>query len=389
MKFTLQDLGLLDAPPEPDFDNLTQLACDLMQVPVAHISVLDRDKKRIFFKSQQGHTGDLLRSRELPMGQTYCQQVPLKSAPLIVNDARLHPALKGTPAQTPDQPRAYIGMPVYMPAGQVIGGLCVMRPDPHEWSEAEIARASKLAGCVSDLIHLRVAIRTSEQSRREQRDFVYAISHDLKSPANTLRMIIDEIILEKDRLSPDLQGFLGNGLAALSRMDTQIEDVLTYAHTIGPKQGFTTVDLSQLLAEVIAHRQGMIDETGATITAEALPTVKGDAIQLRAMLDNLISNSLKFTRPDVPPRITITVRHDPEWRGHRISIADNGIGIPKQDQTKVFDMFTRLHLPDIYPGTGIGLALCRRAAENHNGTIAVASDGTNGTTFTVTLAEAA
>ena len=182
MHFTLQQPVLIDAPPEW-----------LLRVPVGHVSILDRENKRVFYKSQHGHPDELTGNRELPMELTYCQHVALNQEPVIVVDTSTHPLIMDTPALSEGQPLANLGLPVCAPDGEVIGGLCMMQPDIRQWSESEIESAKKLAACVSDLIRLKTAMLTSEQLRKEQRQFTYAISHDLISPTNILLLILNEI----------------------------------------------------------------------------------------------------------------------------------------------------------------------------------------------------
>lgn len=387
MHFTLQELGLLDAPPESEFDNLSKLACDMLDVPAAHVSILDRARRRVFYKSQSGHPDELAQARELPMEVTYCQHVALTEANVVVPDAREHPLLRGTPALSEGQPLAYLGIPIVAPCRTVVGGLCMMQPDVREWTADEIVRASHLAACVSDLIRLRAAMLTSERLRREQRDFTYAISHDLLSPANTVRMIIDEVSLEQDKLSEDARDLIEEATGTLGRMGQQIEDVLAYSRTLGQKSANETVDLNLVLQDILSDLRGTIDTRGAVVEDARLPVVEGNPMQLRALLQNLIANAMKFARPGHPPHVRLEALKCAATGDNSISVTDNGIGIAPENQAKVFELFSRLNLRDSYEGTGIGLTLCRRVAENHNGSISVKSDGRTGTTFTVRLPE--
>jgi signal transduction histidine kinase len=384
MQFTLQELGLLDAPPEPEFDNLSLLACDLLDVPMAHVSILDHEKRRIFYKSQNGHPAPLAEARGLPMQMTYCQHVPLTEAPVVVPDAREHRLIKATYASV-GGPLGYLGLPISAPCGTVVGGLCLMQPEVRSWTKGEISRANKLAACVSDLIRLRAAMLTSERLRREQRDFTYSISHDLLSPANTVRMILDELKYEEDRLTADARGLINEAVGTLGRMGQQIEDVLAYSRTLGQKIVFEPVNLEALLTDILSDLKSAIDQRGGAIKRGPLPVVQGNAMQLRALLQNLVGNALKFARPGVAPVVRISAERGAARGELCLAVADNGIGIAQADQARVFELFGRLNLRDDYEGTGIGLTLCRRVAENHNGTISVQSDGKTGTTFSAQL----
>lgn len=384
MHFTLEELGLVDAPAEQEFDNLTSLASELLDVPVAHVSIADFRKSRIFYKSQHGHPDELASSRELPLELTYCQHVPLTGAPVVVPDARLHPLLVGTPALSEGQPLAYLGIPIEAPGGKVIGGLCMMQPEARCWTDSEIDLARKIAGCVSDLIRLKTAKLSSERLRREQREFTYAISHDLQSPANTLKMIFAELLFEGETMSSDARMFIEKGMETVQRMGVQVEDVLTYSRTVDVATKVDPVDLQTLVRGIVTDLSADIRSAGAEVDVDALPVVYGDSMQLRMLFQNLIANALKFRHSDREHRVSVSAA--PVGRGHRITVRDNGIGIRPEDQKKVFGLFNRLNLRDKYAGTGIGLSLCQRVAENHHFAIEVTSDGISGTDFSMEFA---
>ncbi len=381
MHFTLEELGLVDAPPEQEFDNLTKLAAELLSVPVAHVSIADQKNGRIFYKSQHGHPEGLAKERELPMELTYCQHVALTSAPVIVSDARIHPLLAGTPALSEGQPNAYLGIPIKAPGGKVIGGLCMMQEETRRWAGAEIATAQMIASCVSDLIRLKTAMLSSERLRREQREFTYAISHDLQSPTNTLKMIFNELSLESEGMSRDARMFIDNGLATIQRMGIQVEDVLTYSRTVDSDTKVEPVDLQVLMQGILADLSSDIQVAKTRIDCGDLPVVYGDPMQLRMFFQNLVANALKFRSSDREHVVSINAVNDNKVR--RICVKDNGIGISPENQEKVFGLFNRLNLRDQYPGTGIGLSLCQRVAENHHVAIEIASDGSNGCEFSV------
>ncbi|MFK8082309.1 MAG: ATP-binding protein [Granulosicoccus sp.] len=383
MHFTLQQLGLIDAPSESEYDNLTSLAAQLLQVPVAHVSILDKEKKRVVYKSQHGHPDELADARELPMEMTYCQHVALTQAPVIVVDASDHPLLNGTPAQSEGQPLAYLGVPVVAPDGYVVGGLCMMQPETRQWTDTEINSAKKLAACVSDLIRLKAAMLTSERLRTEQREFTYAISHDLKSPANTLQMILDELTIEGDRLSDDARMLVKEGLGTVESMKQQVEDVLDYSRTVEAADTTEIVSTGELLEEILHEMKSDIESSQACVTCTELPDIKGHRMQLKALFQNLISNALKYRTTERSPVVSVAATLDESSGTQSVMVKDNGIGIAEKNQVSIFGLFNRLHLKDQYAGTGIGLALCHRVMENHDGTINVTSDGQNGSIFTV------
>jgi signal transduction histidine kinase len=163
MQFTLEELRLLNSTSEEEYDNLTQLAARILQVPIAHVSVLDTEAGFVHYKSQTGHPAELAALGRLPMEQTYCQHVPLSGQAVIAPNAAEHPLLQEAARSAPDLPQAYMGIPIYTPDDEVVGGLCMMQPEPRAWTEDEITLAENFGRCVSDLIKYKAAVLTSER----------------------------------------------------------------------------------------------------------------------------------------------------------------------------------------------------------------------------------
>lgn len=179
----------------------------------------------------------------------------------------------------------------------------------------------------------------------------------------------------------ELIGFAVDGCA---RMQTLISDLLAYSSLGRVEREPVEVDANALLTTVLAVLGPTIEGRGAVVTADCLPTVRGEPVQLAQLFQNLISNAIKFTAPDVTPRIHIAcTRAGSTWTFY---ISDNGIGIDVRHRDRIFKMFKRLHSRDAYPGTGIGLAVCKKVVERHGGNIGV-DDGLaqGGSTFWFTL----
>jgi len=161
-----------------------------------------------------------------------------------------------------------------------------------------------------------------------------------------------------------------------------ITDLLDYTRAGGRELTVAPVDCGALLARTLADLQATIEENGATITHDSLPTVTGDAASLGLVLQNLIGNALKF-RNQAPPRVHVSADHqDHHWQ---FSVRDNGIGIEPTHADRIFQVFKRLHTVEEYQGTGIGLAICKRVIERHGGRIWVESMPGHGSTFYFTL----
>ncbi len=222
-----------------------------------------------------------------------------------------------------------------------------------------------------------------ERSNTELQQFAYVASHDLQEP---LRMVSSYMgLLErryKGRLDADADDFIGYAVDGAKRMRMLINDLLEYSRVGTHGKAFGPVDCETLLNRVLGHLQLSIQDSGATVTHDHLPIVIGDGAQLIRLFQNLINNSLKF-RKDAPPLIHISAEpSDGNWL---FSVHDNGIGIDPQYADRIFVIFQRLHDREEYPGTGIGLAICKKIVERHGGRIWIQSEQDKGATFFFTI----
>ncbi len=241
------------------------------------------------------------------------------------------------------------------------------------------------------------------RSNKELEQFAYVASHDLQEP---LRMVTSytQLIARRyaDKLDQDAKEFMQFAVNGALRMQRLIQDLLAYSRVGTRGQPFELVDCNDVLVAVRENLRLVIEETGAELRTDRLPLVMGDPVQLTQLLQNLVGNALKF-RGQATPRIVIRCERRPstvcpidagpgpgvksavpdeEWV---IQVEDNGIGIEPQYFDKIFVIFQRLHSHDQYPGTGIGLAICRKIVERHGGRIWVESIAGRGSTFSFTL----
>ncbi|MEY7849691.1 ATP-binding protein [Natrarchaeobius sp. A-rgal3] len=222
-----------------------------------------------------------------------------------------------------------------------------------------------------------------QESNERLEQFAYAASHDLREP---LRMVTKylELLEERhvDEFDDDATEFTAYALDGARRMRTMIDDLLAYSRVESGGKPLETVDLGSVLEDALTDLQVRIEETDATVTSEDLPRVSGDPVQLRQLFQNLLSNAIEYT-DDGSPRVDVSAHRDgTEWI---VSVADDGIGIARDDQRRIFEIFKRLHSDDEHAGSGIGLALCQRIVERHGGEIRVDSEPGHGSTFSFTV----
>ena len=230
---------------------------------------------------------------------------------------------------------------------------------------------------------LQQAMNDLSRSNRELEQFAYVVSHDLKEP---LRMVTSYLqLLErryKGKLDKDAKEFIDFAKDGGKRMETLIEDLLSYSRLDTFSKRFEQVDCNAIVDGILDVLGIAIEKNRAEVTRDPLPGVIADKTQLGQVFQNLISNALKF-RSKKPPAIHVGApRVEGEWL---FRISDNGIGIDPKDAERVFVIFQRLHSRDEYPGTGVGLAICKKIVEYHGGKIWIESEPGKGSTFCFTI----
>ena len=229
-----------------------------------------------------------------------------------------------------------------------------------------------------------------ERSNRELQDFAYVASHDLQEPLRKIQVFGERLQTKyRDTLDETAQDYLTRMEDAASRMKKLIQDLLAFSRVTTHAKPFTPVDLNEVVTGVLQDLETRITETGATVQVGQLPTIEADSTQMRQLFQNLIGNAIKFHRDGVPPVVTISAECLPDDTSARdlcrITVADNGIGFDPKYLDRVFAVFQRLHSRNEYPGTGVGLALCRKIVLRHQGTITADSTPGEGSTFIVML----
>ncbi|MBV9820527.1 MAG: hypothetical protein JOZ07_19530 [Solirubrobacterales bacterium] len=222
------------------------------------------------------------------------------------------------------------------------------------------------------------------RSNAELDQFASIASHDLQEPLRKVRTFTERISeTEADSLSERGLDYLRRANSSAERMQTLIEDLLRYSRVSSHARPFTPVDLRQLTAEVLEDLSEQVRRDEAIVHVGEMPTINADGPQIRQLIQNLISNGLKFRREGVAPEVRIEATAEAGWV--TLTVTDNGIGFDPQYRQRIFRVFERLHGRGTYAGTGIGLALCRKIAERHGGSIEADGVPGGGATFRVTM----
>ena len=230
----------------------------------------------------------------------------------------------------------------------------------------------------------RLAREQLDKSNKEIEKFVYIASHELKEPLRSISSFT-ELLADryKDKLDTDANEFINIIMNGTARMKDMIDDLLKLSRIESRGNEFANTDISEVLKSVKLNLHDLIARNGARIIIDEMPIVYCDKIQITQVFQNLIENAIKFSKKDIISQIHISATNtNNEWS---FSIKDNGIGINKKNFNKLFIMFQRLHNRDEYPGTGIGLAICKKIIDRHDGKIWLESEIDKGSTFSFSI----
>jgi len=420
----LRSFDILDSLTEKDYEDITTLASLICDVPIALISLVDSDRQ--WFKSHRG----------LPIDEThrqysFCSRAILTpDKPFIVEDSRLDDRFKDNPYVTGNPNIVfYAGIPLVSDSGYGMGTVCVIDDKPRTLTPEQLNAMQILAAQVMHLLELRkanmelsirkemleiknknldklVSERVSEIAQqnlmlenmnKELQAFTYISSHDLQEPLRKIQTFIS-MITEREHANLSEKGleYFAKIEKAAGRMSLLIKDLLAYSRTTTSKNTFDDIRLSNVVNAVTDDMQEEIEQKNAVVTLTSDGEFKAIGFQFRQIIYNLLSNSLKFSRPGVPPEIKIGYKaakgHEltigqsvPEQDYHVITFQDNGIGFNNEYKDKIFGLFQRLETKDLHLGTGIGLAIVKKIIDNHSGHIEVASAPNVKTIFTIIL----
>ncbi len=326
-------------------------------------------------------------------------QVLLEGQIVTANEPSSHPDMTGLPEGHPPI-NAFMGVPLKR-AERTFGMIALgNKAGGYDENDARDIEALALAFAEALLrkraeeqirkshqeLELRVRERTEEIERSNQalQDFVSIASHDLKEP---LRKVISfgHILTQRhgEALGQSGKDYLGRITGAAERMQSLIHSLLEYSRVTVNPGDFLRVDLAEIIGEVLSDMEVRIESTGGEVLVEELPIIEANPIQMRQLFQNLIGNGLKFHKPGERPVVRVSSSVSGDFC--RVSVEDNGIGFDEQYLQQIFAPFQRLHARNEYEGTGMGLAICQKISERHNGSITARSGPGKGSTFIIQL----
>lgn len=377
-------LGVLAEGQGRDLQSLVDLVATICDVPHAAINIVGSTEQHQV--AAHGFAPSVCARKD-----SMCALVMDDLDPVIVADARQDRRFADNPFVTGEfgAVRFYASAPIVSPRGVPIGRLCVFDTETRDLDAVQRRSLTVLAAQVSDLLDLRHRSQALEESLRDLTDvrddlrrsndhlsrFAGQVSHDLRSRLTAIMINADllatEPVVQSD---PDVSEMVHAVSDAGRRMDALIEEMLTFAQQSGRLRAVDT-DLGQLVGSVLNDLSALLRREDVDVRVGELPHLVADQELLSSVVLNLLTNAIKFARPDARPVVSVTAdRVGEHWR---IRVTDNGIGVPHERQEAMFELFARVD--DSTPGHGIGLTTARRIVEAHGGTIGMESPAGGGT----------
>jgi len=383
---SLNSYDILDTLPENDYDEITQLASQICNTPISLISLIDPERQ--WFKSHHG-----LGATETPRDFAFCAHAILEPDEIfVVNDAYKDVRFSDNPLVVGDPNVVfYTGVPLVNTEGLALGTLCTIDHKPRELSQSQISSLKILAHTVVNLMELRksnialqITKRELEARNSELENFAYVISHDIKSPLINIMSFTG--LLKNDYYeSLDENGikYLDYLNQSSEKLNTMVDGLLAYyrgERLLATKnEVFKINDLVQSLIPLLSK-----SENFKINYPESKKTIKGNKVVLEHILLNLFNNSIKYNDKEV---ILIDFGFHDDNEYYYFSVADNGRGIAKEHQDKIFNLFANLGIKDRFgnKGTGIGLTAVKKFVESLGGTITISSELGKGTTINFSI----
>ena len=381
----LSPFGLIGNPEDADLKAIARLAAHICGVPTATVNLLDT-------VSQHSVATHGFPRATVPVDVSFCQQTVRMPTPLHVRDASKDPRFSSNPHVTGELRTIafYAGTQLRTSDGLTVGTLCVFDDVPHELDAGQRQALDDLAAQAVQVLELRRRTHhleaTNTELHRSNVDlaaFTGRIAHDLRNPIAAAGGFLSLATgAFGDELTGRARECVEHAAAANARMAELVDDLLSYA-AVDAKTRLEAVDVASLVGAVAVDLRSLLQTTRGRLSIGDLPTVKTDSTLLRQLLQNFVTNGLKYSRPDVPPVVLVDGSVDAS--GWQVSVADNGRGIPEADRDAVFDLFVRLPGGRDIAGSGIGLATCARIAEALGGQITISDSDGGGVTFTLAV----
>lgn len=354
------------ARPDEELQEIVRLAADLCDADAAGLTVHDDEEYHI--PVAVGIPPTVVAARE-----TFCQYTMTTEGTYFVEDAPSDERfatpdwVKGAFGRT----RFYGSAPVYAPGGAMVGRLCVIDDEPRVLTPLQERALGALGAAATRVIELRLAEarppepETPDDLRLMSR-LAAELSHDMRVPLASIQASVEMLQEELGHADPAVRMLLDRASTAADRMHRMLEQILHFG-AIDDHPDVADVDLAALVGQLVADSTVLLEDADATVEVADLPVVRGDADELYSLFQNLLTNSVKFVRPGVPPLVRITAeRRGPHWR---VCVRDNGVGIAPDRRQEVFGLFSRGdHASE---GYGIGLATVARIVAAHGGRVGV------------------
>ena len=379
----LERYQVLSAEPRPELTALAELAARVCGVSSAFISVITDDE--LLQLASVGFEGFTV-----PRALSMCDAVLHEDEPLISSDLRVDPRFRDNPYVQQGRTVFYASYQLTSPAGVPFGSLCVFDDTEREIDDDQRRALRDLADRVVDVLELELrnrqlatAIDELERSNQQLAAFAGQVSHDLRNPLAAVTgnlELLEDLVLAAEPDVATMRGLISRAHRSTERMGRLVDEVLTFA-VLGGRLDRHRVDVDALMREVREDLSSQL--AGAAIEVGELPAVQADPVQLRIVLQNLVSNAAKYTRPDTTA--SISVHAEVSGATWRLAVVDHGLGVPPADRDRVFEPFVRVAQGLRVDGTGMGLPTCQRIVQAHGGRIGLDETPGGGATAWVEL----
>lgn len=374
---------IVGALPEPDLQGLVELAATICNVSTAVINIIDD-------RAQHQVAAVGVQAASCSIEDSMCAAVLVDPRRVVVSDAREDPRFRDNAFVTGAiaSVRFYASSPLITPAGVAIGTLCVFDDEVGQLTDASAHALDLLAHQVIDVLELRRLTRDLAESNAQLEQFATQVSHDLRNPLTALAGFLELAADSPEMIdAPRAARSLARAESAAARMTSMVTDLLDFARMGGARPRITTVDVGEIVDEVLEDLDGAVVGAGAEVVVDASAFVRADDTLLRVLLQNLIANAVKFTvAAGRVPLVFVSVQELPD--GWRLTVDDNGDAVDPAVRDRMFEPMQRGHDGEV-PGLGIGLATCRRIAQAHGGHIGLEESPAGGTRAWVVLPAAA